>query len=346
MSPPQPSAPPAIDIFFQTVHAFHQTAALKAAIELNLFTAIDDGANTAETIAAKCGCAVRGVRILCDYLVTIGWLRKTAHRYELTPEAAAFTSRRSPQYVGQSIEFLLSSPLVAPFQDLTSAVRNGGLVTQEAGTVEGGVVAPDNPVWVQFARAMMPLMGFPAELLAELLVPETQPRECKVLDIAAGHGLYGLAVAQRNPKAEVTALDWENVLAVARENARAAGVSDRYHTIAGSAFDQAFGDGYDLVLLTNFLHHFDAATCTTLLRKVHAALAPAGRAAILEFIPDEDRVSPAVPAQFSLMMLATTPTGDAYTYSQYDELLGKAGFRRTELHNLSPTYFRAVIALK
>src|SRR5207253_3604413 len=94
----------------------------------------------------------------------------------------------------------------------------------------------------------------------------------KILDIAAGHGLYGLAFAKRNPKAEVTAVDWANVLEVAKENAQAAGVSDRYHTRAGSAFDVDYGNGYDLVLLTNFLHHFDPPTCEMLLRKVRSAL--------------------------------------------------------------------------
>ena len=341
----QPVSSPSIDIFFETVHAFHRTAALKAAIELDLFTAIDDGATTADGLAAKCGSEARGIRILCDYLVVIGWLRKNGDQYALTPESATFTSKRSPQYVGQAIEFLLAAPQIEAFANLTAAVRNGGIVTSEAG-VEGGAVIPENPLWVQFARAMMPLMAFPAELLAQLLVADLPRTNCRVLDVAAGHGLYGLAIARHNSQAEVTALDWKNVLAVAQENARAAGVDGRFHTLAGSALDLPFGEDYDLVLITNFLHHFDPPTCKKLLRKVHTALKPGGRAAILEFIPNEDRVSPPVPAAFSLMMLATTPTGDAYTYSQYNALLKEVGFRSSELHPLLPTYFRAVVALK
>ena len=81
----------------------------------------------------------------------------------------------------------------------------------------------------------------------------------RVLDIAAGHGLFGIEIAKANPKAEIVALDWENVLTVAKENAAAAGVSDRYQTIVGSAFD--VDRNYDLGLLTNFLHHFDTPTC-------------------------------------------------------------------------------------
>jgi methylase of polypeptide subunit release factors len=105
----------------------------------------------------------------------------------------------------------------------------------------------------------------PAELMAGLVDPGGK-QKLKILDIAAGHGLYGIAFAKRNPQTQIVALDWANVLEVAKENARKAGVLDRYSTIAGSAFDVDFGEGYDLVLLTNFLHHFESAN----LRNAHA----------------------------------------------------------------------------
>jgi cyclopropane fatty-acyl-phospholipid synthase-like methyltransferase len=213
------------------------------------------------------------------------------------------------------------------------------------GAAGAGVVAPEPPVWVTFARAMAPLMVFPAELLAGLLTAEQGPT-CRVLDIAAGHGLYGIAIAERQANAEIVAVDWPNVLEVARENARTAGVSDRFRTIAGSAFEVDYGDGYDLALLVNFLHHFDVATVEETLRKVCESLTAGGRAALLEFIPNEDRISPRVPAAFSLMMLATTPRGDAYTYAEYERLLRRVGFSSSELHELQPTYFRAVFARK
>ncbi len=153
-----------------------------------------------------------------------------------------------------------------------------------------GSVSPENPVWVRFARAMAPMMALAAEGIASLAASGNG--ECRVLDIAAGHGLFGIAIARRNPRARIVALDWAPVLEVALENARRAGVDGRYQTIAGSAFEAEFGGPYDLVLLTNFLHHFDAAACVGLLRKVRAALAPAGRVITLEFVPDPDRLRP------------------------------------------------------
>jgi hypothetical protein len=121
------------------------------------------------------------------------------------------------------------------------------------------------------------------------------------------------------------------VLEVARENAQARGVGERHHLIPGSAFEVDYGSNYDAVLLANFLHHFDAATCEQLLRKLRNAMNPGAYLAILEFVPNEDRVSPAVPALFSVTMLSNTPAGDAYTFSELQKMCTDAGFTETRL---------------
>jgi 2-polyprenyl-3-methyl-5-hydroxy-6-metoxy-1,4-benzoquinol methylase len=147
-----------------------------------------------------------------------------------------------------------------------------------------------------------------------------------VLDIAAGHGLFGIEIAKQNPQAKVTGLDWAPVLRVALANARKAGVEERYNMLPGSAFEVEFGGPYDAVLLTNFLHHFDPPTCVDLLKKVHNALKPGGRAATLEFVPNDDRVSPPMPAAFAMTMLTTTASGDAYTLPELTDMYTAAGF--------------------
>ena len=196
-----------------------------------------------------------------------------------------------------------------------------------------------------YTRAMAPLMAMPAQLMAKLADPAADGK-LKILDIAAGHGLFGIGFATNNQQAEIVALDWPKVLEVAQENASKAGVADRYSTIAGSAFDVDYGTGHDLVLLTNFLHHFDPPTCETLLGKVHASLAEGGRAVTLEFVPDEDRISPPDAAAFSVMMLGSTPSGDAYTFSDLERMFANAGFASSEFHELPPTIQRVVISQK
>ncbi|HEY3411553.1 MAG TPA: class I SAM-dependent methyltransferase [Armatimonadota bacterium] len=325
---------------FAAVNAFQQTAVLKSAVELGVFTAIADGAATPAEIGAKCGASERGIRILCDFLVVIGFLTKAGATYALTEDSAVFLARQSRAYMGGALDFLLSPAIVGGFQDLTAAVRNGGTTMPHE-----GALAPDHPMWVQFAQSMVPMMMMPAQAIAGIVNGEA-PRSLKILDIAAGHGMFGITIAQRNPAAQIVALDWPNVLEIAKGNARDAGVSDRYETISGSAFDVDFGTGYDVVLLTNFIHHFDVPANDALLRKVHAALAPAGRVVALEFVPNEDRVSPPMPATFSMMMLASTPAGDAYTAGQLTGMYADAGFPRCEVIPLPPSPESAVVGYK
>jgi SAM-dependent methyltransferase len=332
-------APPSPQLFFDTINAYQRTEALKSAIELDLFTAIDDGHNTAASLAKQLGAAERGVRILCDYLTMVGFLTKQDLRYALTPDSAMFLSRKSPACLNSAVRFLSSPALTDHFKQLTAAVRRGGTVSGE------GSVEPEHPMWVDFARGMAPMMQLPAQMIAQVLNAE-EGKEWKVLDIAAGHGTFGITIAKKNPNAKITAVDWKNVLEVAKENAQKAGVADRYNTIAGSAFDVDFGSGYDVALVTNFLHHFDMATNERFMRKVHAALKPGGRAATLEFVPNEDRVSPPTSAGFALIMLTNTPSGDAFTFSELDGILRNAGFSKNELHPLPPTPGSVVVSTK
>jgi len=337
-SQPQPPSPALI---FDTLNAYQRTAALRAAIELDLFTAIAEGKKTAQEIASGIQASEKGTRVLCDFLVIAGFLIKQGNEYGLTGDSAIFLDRKSPAYMGTIADFLSKvGPETGAFNDLAAVVRKGGTVISDEGTV-----SPDNPIWVNFARTMAPLMGPPSESIAKI-VEAGAGKKWKVLDIAAGHGLFGIAIAKHNPNAAIVALDWAAVLEVAKENAQKSGVAARYSTLAGSAFDVDFGSGYDIVLITNFLHHFDVPANEALLRRVYAALSPGGRAITLEFVPNEDRVTPPMEASFSMMMLGTTAHGDAYTFAEYDAMFRKAGFARSEMRELSPLPQRVIVSYK
>jgi len=322
---------------FETLRAYQQTAALRAAIELDLFTAIAEGATAAAEIAKRCRASERGIRILCDTIVTDGLLTKENGRYACAPDAAIFLDRRSPACLASVAEFLATPNMIAGSMSLADCVRKGGTVLPGEGHVEA-----DNPFWVLFARAMAPMMTMAARAIAEQAAGTGAVR---VLDIAAGHGVFGIAIAEKNPQAQVTAVDWKAVLEVAHENAVKAGVADRWHALAGSAFDVDFGTDYDVVLIPNFLHHFDAATNETFLRRVHAALKPGGKAVTLEFCPNEDRVSPLTPARFAITMLQGTAGGDAYTFRELDAMFRNAGFTSSRQQML-PSEQTVIVSVK
>lgn len=337
---PESTGAPTPERIFQMIMAYQASAALKGALDLGLFTAIAEGATTNAALAPRCQASERGTRILCDYLAATGLLTKDGESYGLAPDTAVFLNQHSPAYLGSVTQFLNSSYLSTAFQDIAETVRRGTTLLGGAGSME-----PDHPMWVDFARAMVPMMYPAAEEIAQL-VGAAQGASCRVLDIAAGHGIFGVVLAKHNPNAEVTAVDWANVLTVAQENAERFGVADRFHQLPGSAFEVDYGTGYDLVLFTNFFHHFDQPTCEMLMKKALASLNEGGRAVTLEFAPNEDRITPPPQATFGLVMLATTGAGEAYTVGEYEEMFRNAGYARTEMHQLTMSVQRVLVSYK
>ena len=320
---------PSLDRIFATVNGYQMSDALRAGVELDLFTAIDNGHKTVPELAQQLQVDPRGIRILCDCLVIYQLLEAEPESYGLTIDSKTFLSQNSAQYVGTTVKFLLSSTLREGFGLLTQAVRQGGTALDS-----GGTVAPDHQEWVNFARNMAPMMGMIAHLTAQKL---ELPSSGRVLDVAAGHGLFGIALLQRYPELESVALDWPAVLEVARENAVKAGVESRLATLPGDAFQVDFGGPYQAVLLPNFLHHFSEDENVDILSRARASLSPDGCVAIVEFVPDENRLSPPGPATFNLIMLATTPKGEAYRRSDLERMARKAGFTSTDWTPLEPT---------
>jgi ubiquinone/menaquinone biosynthesis C-methylase UbiE len=324
---------------FQLFNAYQQTEVLRAALELDVFTKIGEGKQRVSDIANAIGGSVRGTRVLCDALTVMGLLKKNGS-YSLSEDAAMFLDRRSRACIADASRFLLKDDMHQGFRRFTDAVRKGGSALPGEGTTE-----PNYDSWVDFARGMMPLMVPAAQAIARVL-DAGSGKPMKVLDIASSHGIFGITIAQQNKQAQVVAVDWPAVLEVSKENAAKFGVADRYSTIAGSAFEVDLGTGYDAVLVTNLLHHFDEPTCTKLLKRFFAAMNPGGTVVTLEFVPEDDRVSPPHAGWFATVMLANTPSGDAYTYSELKRMHEAAGFTGVALHTLEQSPNSIVTARK
>ena len=314
-------------LVFEMLQAHQRTAALKAAIDLDVFRAVGEGPGDVASIARHCSASERGIRILCDFLTINGVLVKEDGRYRHTPTSAAFLDPRSPASLASIAQFL-SNPGHA------RALRpSGGNRARPAAPIlpGDGSVEPENPIWVQFAETMAPMM---APMVGPLgaVVLDGHAGPMRVLDIAAGHGLFGIEIAKQNPQARVTGLDWAPVLRVALDNARRP-VFRTATTCCPAAPSRSISAG----LMTPCCSPISSTTSISrpalaLLKKVHAALRPGGRAATLEFVPNEDRVSPPMPAAFSMTMLASTVAGDAYTLSELTTMYNQAGFGDVTAH--------------
>jgi hypothetical protein len=303
---------------FDAFTSYQRTAAMEAAIELDVFTAIGAAGATLPEVAERSGASARGLRALCSRLVVDGFLTLGVTAIALAPAAEIFLDRASPAFAGSAISFLTSPHIVAGFDRLTEAVRRGGTALGEQ-----NALAPEHPVWVEFAR-------HGAVRTRDRSAPGEPPRSAqrdrrgRSSTSRPDTGCSGSRCSRRTRRRR-SSRSITNVLTVARENAAASGVGARLAAKPGSAFEVDRGDGYDLVLLPNFLHHFDENGCVTVAEGAPGA-APRGRVVIVEFVPNEDRVTPPEAAGFALTMLAGTPGGDAYTFAEYQVMLRAAGF--------------------
>jgi hypothetical protein len=221
--------PPGPAHFFETMHAYQRTAALKTAIELDLFTAIASGSKTVSQLAKKCEASERGVRALADFLVVLDFIEKKGEEYSLTTDSGIFLDQRSPAYLGSAVRFMAAPAIMDGFKDLTAVVRSGGPTAER-----NWMLHSDPAIWVTFAQAMIPIVRM-AAMETEKIIHTTGA--VKVLDIAAGHGIFGITVAQNNPQAEVVGLAYGPVLEVAKQNAELMGVAERYSTRSGDALE-------------------------------------------------------------------------------------------------------------
>lgn len=319
---------------FEIMTAHQRSAAMKAGIELGVFDALGEGPATAAELAGRAQVAERGMRILCDCLTIYGVIQREDGRYAHTPTSAVFLDGKSPANMASMWPFLMNDKILQASRLMTETIRLGRTALPE--TLAGDEVKE----WVTFARTMQPMMGNAAEYMAEVVMREGAP--AKVLDVAASHGMFGFAIARRAPGCEIVALDFPSVLEVTKEHAQAAGLA--ITPLPGSAFTAELGTGYDVVLVTNLFHHFSPEDCIALMKRFHAALRPGGRMLVLEFVPNEDRLTPPVVAAFAMMMLVNTPAGDAYPMSAYERMLDAAGFGERELTDVPNSAHRLLVA--
>lgn len=317
----------------QTLHeisrGYLKTAMLRTAIELRLFDTMADGPAEAPAIATTLGVDERALRILLDGLVAIGLLVKAGTGYRLAPGGEDYLPTSSPQYFGGAVRLGASDWEWDAQKRLTDSVRKGGTVLDEH------YLTPDLDYWEDFAEHTTWFNNGAAELLADQLVPWAKDRESvDVLDVACSHGSYGFSFARREPRARIWGLDWPNVLPHTRRNAERHGLADRLELIPGDMFSVPLGGPYDLVLLTNVLHHFAEETATGLLNRLSEVVRPGGRIAVVghTFHDGEDPARKPMPFLFSVSMLVQTHDGETHSVETYERMLAASGFTGTRLY--------------
>ncbi|MHC4607756.1 MAG: class I SAM-dependent methyltransferase [Planctomycetota bacterium] len=316
------------DPIFEILGGYRLSAALWSAMQLGLFTSISKGKKTAEAIASDVGAASRGVRILLDALLITRLVTKKGSSYSLSALAKHYLVEGEPDYMGDEAFLHVHPDIWSAFATLAGAARKGGSV------VEPNAQSPEQPYWEDFARRTVDAARRSAAKMMEVLRIGPGAGPMKVLDVACGSGMYGVAVAEANPDAEVTLQDRADVLAHTRRNVAATDVADRVRYLEGDFFDADLGGPYDLVLISHLLRHFGKQECGKLVKRLAKAMRRGGRFLLQEFVVDDARLRRRRQLQHALMMLAWTEQGETYSFGEIRRLLIRGGFRHVEFHRL------------
>ena len=319
-----PASNPAADpeLLHQMAFSFIPSRVLSAGLQLGVFSHLAAGKQTAEEVAAAAQASERGIRMLLDALVAIQLLTRNGDRYEMTPLASQFLVRGTPDYLGL---FMEQDELWNSWGRLTEVIRSG----QPLHHMETQMLAElFFPILVQTLHV---LHRDRARRLAEVLGAGTRAKGVRAIDVGCGSGVWGIALAEKDPEARVTAQDFPAMLAVAREYLKRHGVEQQFDFLPGDLKNVDFGrEQYDLALLGNIVHSEGAQSSQDLLHRLHAALRPGGRVVIIDFLPNDDRGGSPFPALFALNMLLHTEHGDTFSLAEYTRWLAQAGFPRVE----------------
>jgi len=308
----------------QFAWGYAPTLVIEAAVRHGIFDLLNKGPLTAAQVAARTGTSLRGVKGILDVLVSIHLLRHKGERFALTPESAAFLVSTSPAYYGMLFRHI-SGQLLPGWLQLTEVVRTGRPTNKVNNRKQGA------QFFATFVESLFPLSFPAASALGHHLGIAKVSNSISVLDIGAGSGVWGIALAKQSPDVHIHAVDWPQVLKVTRRVAQKHGVAKRLSTAPGDFFEADFGKGHRVATIGHILHSEGRERSQRLLKKVFHALAPGGTVAIQEFVPNEDRTGPPNALIFAVNMHINTETGDTFTFGEMSQWLRKAGFRNPRL---------------
>jgi SAM-dependent methyltransferase len=310
-----------LDRLMSTMRAFMESRCLLTALELDIFSAVGDGADS-RTIASRIHSDGRATGILLNALAGMGMLEKKGDLYRNAPETARYFSKGSPENVRDGM--LHNANIWHRWGTLTDVVRGGRPIH---------VRAEENPEWT---RNFISAMDRNARDRAPLLVKELGgPEVRRVLDLGGGSAIYSIAFAKAFPGVRCVILDLPEVVTLTEQYVSRAGASDQVSVRGGSMLTDDYGSGFDLILLNAICHMFSEAQNREIFGRARRALGPKGRLSVQDFILDPDRTGPLHAALFAINMLVGTEGGNTYTESDYAEWMQEAGFEKVRRIHLT-----------
>ena len=299
------------DELYEMIRAYMPSRAVLTALELDLFTAVVSGAS-ADQVAQRIHSDTRATEMLLNALVSLKLLDKKDGTFFNTPGSARYFAEGSRDNARGGLIHIAN--IWHRWSTLTECVR--------AGTSVGPRGREDN--WVP---AFIAAMDRNARERAGAIVKAVGTNGIKrMLDLGGGSAALSIAFARAIPGLKSEILDLGDVVPLAKEYIRKAGLADRVTTRVGDMLRDPLGEDYDLILLSAICHMFSPEENRGLFQRAYRALGSGGRLVVQDFILEPTKTAPRAAALFSLNMLVGTRAGSSYSEPEYTSWLRDAGF--------------------
>jgi len=293
-----------------------------AAVSNKVFDSLASGAKTVAQLSKETGAPARGLRVIMNALVGLELLKKDRReKYSLTPESTAFLLSNKPSTQAGFFGTILPQ-LISRWLRLADVVRDGQPAVAVNQETEG------TEFFSQLVENIIPMSYPSAQALGDHLKVSKAKNDIRVLDLAAGSGIWGIALAQKSPRVRVTAVDWAGMIPTTKRITRKFGVADRFQFIEGDLLEANFGTGYNIATLGHILHSEGEERSRQLLKKTFRALKSGGTIAIAEWLVNDERTEPLPSLMFAVQMLVNTEKGDTFSFNEIKTWLEEAGFKK------------------
>ena len=315
--------------------AYWESAALMAAVELEVFTAIARGQDTIATVAKAVSISERNAERLLTVLVAMTLLTRDGDRFANAADVERFLVKDSDRYAGPWI--LFTKPRWPAFGELSKRLRNP----------EENRLGAYVDFTVEDARryhAATYSIGMGAARLFSRSV-DLNGRKL-LLDLGGGSGAYSIVATQTFPGLKAIVLDLPPVTVVADEYIAANNAAERVTTLPGDFTRTEFPQDVDVVVMASNLPQYEPDLIRLVVGKAFAALVPGGEMHLIGETLHDDRRGPLSAALWGLNEAIQHSTGLAHTESEVKGYLQGAGFADVAVHPFVPGVLSRVAGRK
>ena len=309
------STPPSREPIDRISHAVPTPMALRAALQLDLFTALADGPMTVEELADALGVKPRRLKMLLYALVVAEFLELSDGRFTNSAISDYYLVKGRPQYTGgiHGLWTELWTGMLQTAESIRTDIPQAKIDFEEMSQAE----------LTGFLKGLHGSASADGRYLAK---NQIFSKARHIVDVGGGSGGVAISLCQEHSHLVATLIELPAVVPIAREMIAEAGLGDRITAETADILGKPLEGEFDIAIARNLFQVLSAKECQKTAVNIAAALPAGGTFFVIGRICDDTRLSPVNTVNLNLVFLNLFDNGEAYTESEYRCWLESANF--------------------